>query len=92
MSRVVPAPEPTKAPQDERFVVHDGKAAWPTEARTHRQAALKYAEKNFSDPEALRDELVLVVIRERDGRRCAALLKSKIVVQWTAPQVEEVSL
>ncbi len=90
MSKVAPA-ERQAIPPMEAFVVHDGAGSWHTEAHTHRQAALKYADKNYGDPDTLKDELVLIVIRVRDGRRCACLLKSKLLVQWTAPQVEEVA-
>jgi len=75
----------------EGSVYLEGTRRWAVEAHTHRQAAIKYAEHHYATPEDLKDELALVVIRERDGLRCAALLKSKILVQWTAPRVEGVS-
>lgn len=96
VSRTLPAPKPV-APPMERFAVYEGSVylegtrRWEVEAHTHRQAAIKYAERYYATPEELKDELVLVVIRERDGLRCAALLKSKILVQWTAPRVEATS-
>jgi hypothetical protein len=87
---VLPEPKRNPPPPADWFSVHEGIYAWKVQAHTHRQAALKYAERHYASLEDLKDELVLVVIRERDGLRHAALLRSKVLVQWTAPQVEEV--
>lgn len=74
----------------EWYGVYDGVSCCRIEAHTPRQAAIKYAEKRHGTLDTMRDELVLVVIRERDGLRCSALLQPKVLVQWTAPRVEEV--
>ncbi len=75
--------------QMEPFAVYEGTTPWRTEAHTHRQAAIRYAERHYGALDGLKDELVLVVVRVGDGARMVCLLKSKVLVQWAAAQVEE---